>query len=106
MLCIVIQNRRRQLFVVKDNQKILHKDLKLHFKYEPKAFETKEINGNRFEIRTTYISYDVNYFNIKGKWPKLVTIGAIHREFEQNGLKSREWPKQSAGLFCIYQVRY
>lgn len=87
----VIAANADYLFVVKDNQEILHKDLKLHFKDEAIDHQTKEINGSRFETRTAYVSYDVNYFNTKDKWPKLVTVGAIHREFEEKGQKSSEW---------------
>ena len=54
---------------------------------------TKELNGGRIEIRTSYVSTDLIRMKSLKNWPNLTTVGAIHRQFEnvKHGHKSSEW---------------
>jgi predicted transposase YbfD/YdcC len=89
----VIESGADYLFVVKGNCPKLHEDIKLqvHDGGLP-SHQAVEKNGGRLEKRTAYASSDVEWLEGDG-WPKLATIGAIRREFEniKSGKKSDEW---------------
>ena len=88
----VIDAEADYLFVVKDNQEELKEDIELYFQTEEsESYQTQEKNGGRIETRTGYVSHDINWLDQKEKWIDLECIGAIHREFEKNGIKSSEW---------------
>jgi hypothetical protein len=75
----VVESGADYLFVVKDNCSKLHEDIKLqvHGGGLP-SHQAVEKNGGRLEA---------------DGWPKLTTIGAVRREFEniKSGEKSDEW---------------
>ena len=52
--------------------------------------QTKEINRGRLEERTAYITNRVNWLDVKGEWPGLSSIGAIHRKVTEGDAVSEE----------------
>ena len=88
----VIEAGADYLFVVKDNQEELKEDIELYIQEEEvESHQTIEKNGGRIEIRTGFVSHDIDWLYQKDKWVNLKCIGAIHREFEKDGVKSSEW---------------
>jgi predicted transposase YbfD/YdcC len=80
------------LFVVKDNCPRLREDIELYVRGgDVPSHRTVEKNGGRLETRTGYASCDIEWLDGKETWPKISTVGAIHREFEKGGVKSDEW---------------
>ena len=88
----VIEEKGDYLFVVKDNEPTLRKDIELFVKNEElEQCSQKELNGGRIEKRTAYTSTDIDWLQGKDKWKNLSMIGAIHTEFTKNGESSSEW---------------
>lgn len=88
----VIEEKGDYLFVVKDNEPNLRKDIELYVQNEEldKCSKT-ELNGGRIEKRTAYTTTEIDWLQGKEKWKNLSTIGAIHTEFTKNGETSSEW---------------
>jgi predicted transposase YbfD/YdcC len=82
------------LLVAKDNSPALKKSIEecLNRDNVP-SFTTKEINGGRIETRTAFATSDLGQLANSKNWPNIVTVGAIHRQFEnmKHGGKSDEW---------------
>jgi len=88
----VIDAEADYLFVVKNNVPSLKESIKSHMEKENvPSHTTIEKNGGRIEKRTAYASCEIERLKNKKKWLKLSCVGAIHREFEKNGVKSSEW---------------
>lgn len=88
----VIEENGDYLFVVKDNEPNLKKDIELFVQNEEMdKYTQKELNGGRIEKRTAYTTTDIDWLEGKEKWDSLSTIGAIHTEFTKNGETSSEW---------------
>lgn len=88
----VVEAGADYLFVVKDNQPTLKKDIELYVRDESlEKHTTREKNGGRIETRTAYVSHEIEWLECREEWPKLSCIGAIHREFEKSGQKSSQW---------------
>jgi len=88
----VITAEADYLFVVKDNVPTLKENIKTHIHNENVlSYTTLEKNGGRIEKRTAYACSEIGSFKGKNKWLNLSCFGAIHREFEKNGVKSSEW---------------
>jgi predicted transposase YbfD/YdcC len=80
------------LFVVKDNNPNLKADIELYVQNEPmETHKQTEKNGGRIETRTSYVSTDIDWLEGKENWENLTCIGAIHTQFEKDGVKSSEW---------------
>jgi predicted transposase YbfD/YdcC len=80
------------LFVVKDNVPSLKENIKLYIHNEKvDKHTTKEKNGGRIETRTSYATCDIDWLDGRERWADIKSIGAIHREFEKNEVKSSEW---------------
>jgi len=52
---------------------------------------TKELNGGRYETRTAYVTTNLSQLENRSNWTDLTTVGAIHRQFEKNGVSSSQW---------------
>ncbi len=88
----VIEEKGDYLFVVKDNEPTLRKDIEFYVQNEElEQFTQKELNGGRIEKRTAYTTTYIDWLEGKEKWKNLSTIGAIHTEFTKNGETSSEW---------------
>lgn len=88
----VIEEKGDYLFVVKDNNPNLRKDIELYIQNEElEQITKKELNGGRIETRTAYVTTDIDWLQGKDEWSGITTIGAIHTEFEKNGKVSSEW---------------
>ena len=88
----VIEEKGDYLFVVKDNEATLRKDIELFVRNEELDKHTKsELNGGRIEKRTAYTTSDIDWLHGKEKWKNLSTVGAIHTEFTKDGKTSSEW---------------
>lgn len=80
------------LFVVKDNQPNLKNDIELYFAEPPclpEKHTTVEKNGGRIERRTAYVSHDIEH--IGEDWGHIRCMGAIHRQFEKDEIRTSEW---------------
>lgn len=84
------------LLSVKDNQPTLKKDIAdyIHDKSFRQSMDSKcktEKNRGRIEMRTAYVTSEINWLESGKGWPKLACIGAIHSEVETKKGKSDEW---------------
>ena len=88
----IIENGADYLLVVKDNNTNLKESIEV-FSYNNKddEYTTQEKNGGRIEIRTAYVSNNIEKFSSKNEWKNLSCVGAIHREVEKKGVKTSEW---------------
>lgn len=67
----VIEEKGDYLFVVKDNEATLRKDIELFVQNEELDKYTKsELNGGRIEKRTAYTTYDIDWLHGKEKMEK------------------------------------
>jgi len=86
----VIKAEADYLFVVKGNNERLRDELVLFFSDPPEnavtKYTTKEKNGGRIETRTGYAAK--NIYGFGKNYPEVRTIGAVHRQFEKDGIKS------------------
>lgn len=88
----VIKEKGDYLFVVKDNEPTLRKDIELFVQNEElNKYTQKELNGGRIEKRTVYTTSEINWLHGKENWKNLSTIGAIHTEFTKGEETSSEW---------------
>jgi len=82
------------LLVVKDNTPALKKSIEECLKEDNvPSSTTKELNGGRIETRTAFATSSLGQLEDSKNWPNIVTVGAIHRQFEniKHGDKSDEW---------------
>ena len=82
------------LLVAKDNTPALKKSIEECLKEDNvPSFTTKELNGGRIETRTAFATSSLGQLADSKNWPNIVTVGAIHRQFEniKQGSKSDEW---------------
>ena len=82
------------LLVAKDNSSALKKSIEECLKEDNvPSFTTKELNGGRIETRTAFATSTLGQLADNKNWPNIVTVGAIHRQFEniKHGGKSDEW---------------
>ena len=84
------------LLNVKDNHSTLKKDIEEYvqdtdLRKSMDTFRTVEKNGGRIEIRSGYVTHDIDWLYEKDEWANLSSIGAINREFEYKGKTSNEW---------------
>ena len=82
------------LLVVKNNSSALKKSIEECLKEDNvPSFTTKELNGGRIETRTAFATSALGQLANSKNWPNIVTVGAIHRQFEniKHGGKSDEW---------------
>ena len=80
--------------MTKDNTPALKKSIEECLKEENlHSFTTKELNGGRIETRTAIATSSLGQLADSKNWPNIVTVGAIHRQFEniKHGSKSDEW---------------
>lgn len=88
----VIEEKGDYLFVVKDNEQTLRKDIELFVQNEElNKYTQKELNGGRIEKRTAYTTSEINWLEGKENWKNLSTIGAIHTEFTKGEETISEW---------------
>ena len=88
----VIKAGADYLFVVKDNVPSLKSDIELYIHEEQvEPYSTIEKNGGRIEKRTAYATCDIEWLDRRKNFENLSCIGAIHREFEKNGINTSEW---------------
>lgn len=88
----VIESQADYLFMVKENNKNLRKSVELHSKNRSTdTFSTVEKNGGRIETRTSYVCEDIELLYNKEQWKNVSCVGALHREFEKNGITTNEW---------------
>lgn len=92
----VIDGRGDYLLSVKGNQSSLEADI-ADYVQNPELqsgmerYMKTELNRGRIEKRTAYVTNDVSWLYGRQEWLKLSCIGAIHREIEEKGKKTREW---------------
>ena len=82
------------LLVVKDNAPALKKSIEECLKEDDiPSYTTKELNGGRIETRSAFATSSLGQLADCKNWPNIVTVGAIHRQFEniKHGSKSDEW---------------
>lgn len=54
-------------------------------------YQHQEKNRERIETRTAYVTTDVTWLPQKNEWNSLVSIGAIHTQFQTDEKKTSEW---------------
>ena len=82
------------LLVVKNNSSALKKGIEECLNEENvTSFTTKDLNGGRIETRTAFVTSNLKHLAGSKNWPGIVTVGAIHRQFEniKHGGMSDEW---------------
>jgi predicted transposase YbfD/YdcC len=90
----IIKAKADYVLVAKNNTPVLKQGIKDSLEANPApSFTTKELNAGRIETRTAYTSTELGQLKDNNSWPKLTTVGAIHRQFEniKHGTKSDEW---------------
>lgn len=92
----VIKGKADYLLCVKDNQETLKKDIEDYVQdkslREKMRTESKtEKNRGRIEKRTAFVTDDTGWFEKKEEWIGLKSIGAVHKEVEENDKKTSEW---------------
>ena len=93
---VIVKGKGDYLLNAKGNQRELEEDIAEYISDESLRKEmdcarTIEKNRDRIETRTAYITDDVAWLRGKERWKNLNCIGAIRREFEQNGRKTEQW---------------
>lgn len=80
----IVSQKGDYLLAVKDNQKILHEDIKSAFrvykKEETSYCETQEINGSRVEKRICRMMTDVSHIEQADQWTNLKTYIEVETE--------------------------
>ena len=95
----IIEAEADYLLQVKGNQPKLHEEIKELFELEERIDliesdkATIELNkhGSRKEYRAAYVRHDVEKLMDGYEWEGLKCIGAINRQFQENGKVSDEW---------------
>jgi len=93
---LVVEKKADYLFNVKDNQSTLKKDIEEYvqddnLRKNMETFKTSEKNGGRFEVRTGYVSHEIEWLYGKDEWKNCSCIGAINRQFSYKDKTSNEW---------------
>ena len=87
------------ILALKENQKSLYRDVKLHFEEYRKApaglpaaccVQSHSQGHGRFEKRSCYICEEIGWPEDREKWSGLQGIGVIFCEIEENGKKSKQ----------------
>ena len=89
----VIDGKGDYLLAVKGNQMDLRGDMELFFETESNGLdksEKSEKGHGRFTTWTAWVSYDIEWYEKRGRWPKLSCFGAVRRVCVQNGKTSVE----------------
>jgi len=92
----IIEAEANYLLVLKENHKNGYNDVAEYVQDDElrktmKTATTKEVNRDRFEVRTAYIANDINWFYRKDEWANLACIGAIYREVTVKGKTTKTW---------------
>jgi predicted transposase YbfD/YdcC len=93
---LIVEKQADYLLSVKDNQSALKKDLEAYvqdsrLRKHMDVFTTCEKNGGRIEVRTGFVTGDIDWLYGKDEWKNLSCIGAIHRRFTYKDKTSDEW---------------
>lgn len=93
---IIIEKEANYLLCVKDNHPNLKKDIEDFVQDEMiqntmESISKTEKNYGRIEIRTAYVSSEIEWLEQKQEWKNFCCIVAIHTEFESKKGKSNEW---------------
>lgn len=93
---IIVKQKADYLLSVKDNHPNLKKDIE-DFVQDTALQSTmhtsskREKNRGRIEIRTAFVTTDIDWLEQKNEWKNLKCIGAIHTEFTTKKGTSSEW---------------
>ena len=84
------------LLNAKDNQPVLKKDIEDYARDENlrksmDTFKTTKKNGGRIEVRSGFVTHDIDWFAGKDEWENISCIGAINRQCEYKGKTTDEW---------------
>jgi len=93
---LIAEKNADYLLNVKDNQPMLKKDLEDYAQDENlrktmDTFKTTEKNGGRIEIRSGFVTHDIDWFADKDEWKNISCIGAINRQCTYKGKTTDEW---------------
>jgi len=93
---LVVGKQADYLLNVKDNQPALKNDIEEYvqdggLRKTMDTFTTCEKNGGRIEIRSGFVTHDIDWLYGKDEWKNLACIGAIHRQFTYKDKTTDEW---------------
>ena len=93
---LIDEKKAGYLLNVKNNQPALKNDLEefvqdAGLRKSMDTFTTREKNGGRIEVRTGFVTHDIDWLCGKDDWKNLSSIGAIHRQFTYKGETTDEW---------------
>ena len=93
---IIIKQKANYLLCVKDNHPNLKKDIEDYvqdssLRNSMQTFTRTEKGHGRIEVRTAFITTDIDWLEQKKEWKNLKCIGAIHSEITTKKGTSSEW---------------
>ena len=92
----IVEKQADYLLNAKDNQPRLKNDIEEYVQDDElrkrmDTFTTCEKNGGRIEVRSGFVTHDIDWLYGKEEWKNLSSIGAIHRQFTYKGKTTDEW---------------
>jgi len=93
---IITEQKADYLLSVKDNHPNLKRDIEDFVQDEwlrkdmQSVVKTEE-NRDRIEIRTAYVTHDIDWLPQKSEWSKLCCIGAINKKMQTQDDETNEW---------------
>jgi predicted transposase YbfD/YdcC len=93
---LIVKKQADYVLNVKDNQPTLKNDLEEYvqdggLRKNMDTFTTREKNGGRIEVRTGFVTHDIDWLYGKDEWKNIACIGAINRQFTYKGETTDEW---------------
>lgn len=93
---IIIEQKADYLLSVKDNHPNLKKDIEDYVQDKElqntmESILETEKNRDRIEIRTAYVTHDIDWLTQKDEWRELRCIGAINKKVLTENEETSEW---------------